>query len=451
MSRLDPSTHYDELGESLGEPIATAVELCALPHWFDDDLAYEMLSRFGKLNGDAHSTLADLKRLPFIYPYEGGTWHLAPSARAHFTARLARRHHTYLELSRFLKDYLERIRAQVSAPNSPEARELEWRIAYHSAPIDSEATVLLLHRLNDEAVHWSRLADMRAVVDLANEQAPWLSRHAVDLLYFEGHYAYAQGHLKLAETCFTKVWEMAEPSKMKAIAGHLLGVIWMRRRQARSCVLKARDILRESLELGQQLGQTHHQAMVLNSLGGVLVKLGGEDQLEEARRAFERSLELGQQLGQTRHQAMVLNSLGSLLVKLGGEDQLEEARRAFERSLELGQQLGQTHHQAMVLNSLGSVLVKLGGEAQLEEARRAFERSLELLKQVDDTHGQAMVLVSLSTWTEAAGDILQSCSYMEQAILLYEDLGLTRNVKMSQRRLQRLRQAGVTRFRFRTQ
>ena len=309
IGKPNPPTHYDQLCESLGEPIATAVQLCALPHWFDDDLAYGILDRFVNLNGDAQSVLAELKRLPFVYPYEIGGWRFASSARAHFASRLAAQNHTYLELSSFLTDYFGRVRAKVLVPDSPEAREAEWRIAYHLAPVDAKAAVECLHRLNKQAVERYRLADMRAVVDLANEQSRWLSTYAVDSLYFAGHYAYARGDFKLAEAHFTAVWKQAEPSKMKAIAGHLLGVIWMRTKQAHNWVFKASDMFQRSLELERQLGDTHGQAMVLNSLGGALVKLGGRKRLQDAQDAFERSLKLLEQLGDTRGQAMVLVSL----------------------------------------------------------------------------------------------------------------------------------------------
>ena len=68
--KLDLSTQYEQLCASMGEPIATAVEVLALPHWFDDDLACEMLGKFVNLNGDARSALAEVKGLPFVYPYE---------------------------------------------------------------------------------------------------------------------------------------------------------------------------------------------------------------------------------------------------------------------------------------------------------------------------------------------------------------------------------------------
>jgi len=436
---LDLSTQYEQLCTSMGEPIATAVEVLALPHWFNEDLALEILGRFGNLNGDARSALAEVKGLPFVYPYESAGWRLVPSARAHFTAKLAARDHIHLDLNRLLVEYFDGVLKQMPDFDSREARETVWRMAYHLAPVKPEESVKCLHKLGERATARERLADMKAITDLVREQHQWLAAYDVDLLYFEGHYAYAQGRLGAAEACFAKVWERAEPSKMKAVAGHLLGVMWMLTKQKRDWALRAKGILAESLELGQRLGETLHQAMVLNSLGGALVKLGGRDNLKDARDAFECSLELGRQLGDTHHQAMALLSLGKALVKLGGRDNLEDARSRLERSLEILEDCGDIHGQAMVLNSLGGALVKLGGRDNLKDARDAFECSLEILEDLGDIRGQAMVLVSLSTWAETAGDKPRACSYMEQAIVLYGDLGLSWNVQSSQRRLDRLR------------
>ena len=81
--------------------------------------------------------------------------------------------------------------------------------------------------------------------------------------------------------------------------------------------------------------------MVLNSLGGALVKLGGRDYLEDARDAFERSLKLLEQLGDTRGQAMVLSSL-SMRAETAGD--IPQACSYTEQAISLNERLGFLRH-----------------------------------------------------------------------------------------------------------
>lgn len=136
---------------------------------------------------------------------------------------------------------------------------------------------------------------------------------------------------------------------------------------------------------------------------------------------------------------MVLNSLGGVLVKLKGRARLEEAEQLFRRSLEMRPSFGDRHGEAMVLNSLGSLLVDLGGGVHLEEAERLYRRSLEIGEQLGLRRHQAMVLQGFVRLAEAKGDIEQACQYLEKIISIDESLGNHRFVDKNRRRLEELR------------
>ncbi|MFW6126315.1 MAG: hypothetical protein ACOC58_04340 [Chloroflexota bacterium] len=424
----------------MGESAVRLAELCSLPHVLDDELACKLAETFVNTNGNARSLVARLKALPFVYPYEAERWHLAVSARTYFGERLKQRNGTYLDLNRFLKEYLEHTRASMADSDSPEARETDWRIAYHLAPIDAPAAISRLHDMEELAVARHSLADMKSLVDIRREQESCFSEYQLDFLYFEGHYYYAAGDLPSAEKAFASVWDNAAPSRMKAIAGHLLGVIWMRLARPRASISNAVDVFRQSLEILGSLRDRHGEAMVLNSLGGALMRLGGRDNLTEAIEAFRRSLELGETLGYDRHVAMALNSLGGALVRLGGRDNLTEATEAFRRSLELGETLGYDHHVAMVLYSLGGALIALGDSHALQEAQSLLERSMKINKRLDDRRGQAIVLDRLSQLAEARADLPLASRYAGEALAVWEALRYTRKAADARRRLQRLSQ-----------
>jgi tetratricopeptide (TPR) repeat protein len=390
----NPNTEYNLLCEVLPQPVVQATELCALPHSLDDALGYGIIRNFANVDGTARAVWAEVKQLPFVYPYEDKSWQFAESARTYFVARLERRNGTYLALHRYLKEHLEADRQRVQDANTPKARELDWRITYHLAALDAQAAIERLLEIGEQAARANRLADMRGILDLFGEQARWLAPYQVERVYFEGRYAYARHDYRTAESCFEFVWEHGRLGLMKAIAGHLLGIIWMRR-QKRDWLRRAETVLRESLQIEEHLGNHYGEAMVLNSLGSVLVELGGRKRLEEAEKLYRHSIALRPQVGDVHGEAMALNSLGGVLVRLGGKKKRIEAEMLYRRSLKLLRELGDRHGVAMVLTSLGGVLVDLGGRKRLEEAEVLYRQCLEIERQLDNPRGQAMVLNSL--------------------------------------------------------
>ena len=164
--------------------------------------------------------MSDVKQLPFVFPYEEHSWRFVRSARAYLLQRLKQRDGTYRELNQSLVEYFQAARRRVTNGHESEARELDWRIAYHLAPQDAESSVRQLEQLLvDATVAEGGLADMKAVVDLCEEQKAWLERHEVEVAFFTGQYAYALGDYRKAEACFGVVWEKGHPSRIKAIAG----------------------------------------------------------------------------------------------------------------------------------------------------------------------------------------------------------------------------------------
>jgi tetratricopeptide (TPR) repeat protein len=417
------AAEYELLCEALPAPVVQAVELCALPHFVDDQLAYQILHDFANLNGTARRIWAEVKHLPFVYPYEQG-WRFVDTARTYFSSRLEQNDGRYLSLHQYLVDKLEARRSKVEDESAPDARELEWRIAYHLAPVRPEEAVGRLIAFGEDAAQANQLSDVKGVIDLFQEQNRWLAGYRVERAYFEGRYAYANKNYSVAEDRFAFVWEHGKPDLLKAISGHLWGRI-LEHRGGRSRQVEAERLYRESLRIGQDLGLQRHVAMVLNSLGGVLVDLGGRSRQDEAERLYRESLKIPRDIGDRRGVAMILNSLGGVLVALGGRSRLEEAEHLYRESLKISLHLDDRRSEAMVLNSLGGVLVDLGGRSRLEEAERLYRESLRIGQELGLQRHLAMVLNSLGGVLVALG----GRSRQEEAERLYrESLKIERSV-----------------------
>ncbi len=426
------NSEYDLLCNELPANIAQAVELCALPHALTDTLGYEIIHGFAKFNGTARAVWAELKQLPFVYPYEDDQYRFEQPARTHFISRLEQRNGTFLELNHYLQEYFSAERKQITTSDAPQARELDWRIAYHLAPVAPAESVERLKELGEKAARSNRMSDVKSVIDVFEEQTRWLSNYGVERAYFEGRYAYARRDFKAAESKFDLVWNQGQDDMLKAISGHLLGII-RAKKSDQQWLRNSEKVLRGSLDLGIHLGEEHHQAMVLTSLGDVLVDLGGRERLVEAEQCYRRGLEIQQRLGDQHGQAMVLNSLGGVLVKLGGNKNLEEAEQYYRRSLEIDHNSGNQHGEAMALNSLGGVLVKLGGNNRLVEAEQCYRRSLEIGEKLGLDHHIAMVLNSLGGVLVKLGGnnrLVEAEQCYRRSLEIGEKLGLDHHIAM---------------------
>jgi len=138
--------------------------------------------------------------------------------------------------------------------------------------------------------------------------------------------------------------------------------------------------------------------------------------------AFQRSSALLVELGDDRGQAMVLNSLGGVLQRQG---RFDEAVDAFQRSSAIEEQLGNLRGLAMVLNSLGGVLQRQG---RFDEAVDAFQRSYALLVELGDDRGQAMVHTALGKALLSHGDIKESVVELLMGFEIDEGLNNRRGI-----------------------
>ncbi|MEW6585794.1 MAG: tetratricopeptide repeat protein, partial [Nitrospirota bacterium] len=206
------------------------------------------------------------------------------------------------------------------------------------------------------------------------------------------------GYWKEAENLMKDFLKLAEKN---ADSGALiqLNIQLAKFQQLRGDFQQSHDGLNRSLALVEGLEDKRGQAMVLNSLGGVLQRLG---RFEEAADVLAKAGSIEDELGNKRGQAMVLNSLGGVLQRLG---RFEEAADALQRSYDLLVDQKDERGQAMVLNSLGGVLQRLG---RFEEAADALQRSMAISEELKDQRSLAMVLNSL-------GGVLQRLGRFEEA------------------------------------
>lgn len=411
---------FDFLCQVLPENLVKAAEVCSLPHTVNNELGYKILHDFAGLNGTAKAIWAEVKNLPFVYPYEEEGWRFDDTARIYFKDRLEKRNGTFTELNQYLKSYYENELQREQIKTVPHARELEWRVTYHLAPVEPEAAIERLKKFGERAAQGNRISDMKGVIDLLEEQKHWLSTYRIERAYFEGRYEYSKKNYISAEKKFRLVWEQGKADEIKAIAGHLLGHILQGRNTA-ACLTAAEKLFRESLKILKDIGDQRGVAMVLNSLGGILQRKGSFD---KAIDVFQKSYAILEELGDQHGQAMVLNSQGGVLQRKGKFDEaIDEFNKSYAILVELKDQRG----QAIVLNSLGGVLQR---KRKFDEAIKAFTESYVLRIALGDQLGLAMVLNSLGGVLHRKGDFNGAIDAFKKSAVIGEAIGDKRHLAM---------------------
>jgi tetratricopeptide (TPR) repeat protein len=400
---------YDLLCRELPSPLVKAVELCALPHILDDGLGYQIIHEFAKLNGTARAAWTELKQLPFIYPYEEEQWRFAQSARAHFISRLEKQTDIYLELNTYLKNYFNREHERIQYTDTPQARALEWRIAYHSAPVAPEEAVKRLRQFGEEALNSNRLADVKGVLDVFEEQNRWLSAYQVERNYFEGRYHYLRRDYFRALSPLKRVYATHQHSRSVAIAAHFLGVIY----RSQHHLVEAAEVLEESIQIGRELDIRSHVVQTLNTLGTVYRDLR---RLDAAVQALEEARDIATSLNDQSQRGQILNTLGTVYRDLRRPD---AAVQALEEARDIATSLNDRASKAQTLNTLGTVYRDL---RRLDAAVQALEESVQIGRELEMWHHTGQALNSLGIvyrlqykYVESELVILESKDIIEQS------------------------------------
>ncbi len=182
-----------------------------------------------------------------------------------------------------------------------------WALTYDARKRHAQAVAALLRT--------SANAQGAALLQLLEDQADirQAAEYLVDHTYID--LPVLQGLNRLVEQTTLGTWhqgllERAQQRLSSVDRNWFSGVLLLqqgKRAQSLGNLDEARDALEQSLEIERRLKNERGEAMVLNSLGGVLRDLG---RMDEARDAFEQSLEIGRRLKDERQEAAVLNNLG---------------------------------------------------------------------------------------------------------------------------------------------
>ena len=411
-----PGAEYELFLKLVPEKLAQTVACCAVPRWFDDDLAMRILRGYIGINPTSADILAEIKRLPFVYDFERRGWQYSRSARDFFTTRLLEQNEkSFRGLSAFIAEALTTQRDVLLSENGWSRedyliRELDLEIARHTAPTEPEEALELLREIEKRATRARRVADLRVAVEICHDQRRWLPSDHIQVLFLEGMYAYRCEDWNRAESLLRKVWGTGQLDPRVAIAAHLVGVILMRRRQ----FTKAKEPLEDAERISKQLGDRLTTIHVLNTMGTLYRRQG-------SLRVAINKLKEGCFVAEAKHYehplAVVLNTLGTAYRDQG---RLSRAQAALEQSRSIAERIGDPVTAVQVLHTLGTIYRRQG---KLTVAKEVLEEAQAIAERLEDSQTSAQVLYSLGTVYSGVMMLSEAEAALEKSCSLNESMG----------------------------
>jgi tetratricopeptide (TPR) repeat protein len=375
---LDPYRTLRKEYASHAPQLVAALRVLSIPHWFDDSLGSSLVETFTVANGSTTRLIDRVKRLPIVAPYEGRGWRVVEQARAAFLGPAGADDEFTRTVDAYVANWLDERRNGLSAA---EGREMQWRFAWHVAPVEPKRAVETLTALVTSPA--AEVADLQSAIELFEGRRPYLSQYVGEASFFAGMLAYRRHEYAAAAAAFRKTLA-SDAQNLHHVAGHLLGRILSRPPHAN--LDEAIDVLENARALAKSFDDRRGVVHIGSTLADALIARGGHADLERAV---------------------------TLLVSIVDDP---VARRI------------PTHLQ------LGHVLIRLG---RLEDARAHLEQVEELLDPSDYETENGLRL-SLSRLAEAQGDLAEALVQMDLKLQLDEAAGREDRVKRDLFRIARL-------------
>jgi tetratricopeptide (TPR) repeat protein len=408
----------DELMDRADPDVAEAIHLCAIPHWFNEEILAWPRGEGREPSGRTREILAKLTGLTFVGPYHDRGYAYHENVRNLLLGRWRKeKAERFQELSGIAAAYYAD-RLQVGISSAERRAEWEREEMYHLLVADEGRGINLFMSLVDRASQLYQLSTFDLLLSLAREQAADLSAsNRPWLRFFEGKLALLSADWEQA----LKIWETLEGEREQAsvdlektLVAHLSFLY-----KDKGKWDKAVECFQSSLEILEKAGDKRGMADTFNNLG-FLYK--DKDQWEEADGCFRCSLGILEKASDERGMADTFNDLGFLYKDKG---QWEEASKCFQRSLEILKKTSDKRGMAATLNSLGFLYKD---RKKWKKANKCFQRSLKILKRMSDRREMAATLNNLGFLYTDKGEWKKADRYFQRSLKILKKTGDERGV-----------------------
>ena len=177
---------------------------------------------------------------------------------------------------------------------------------------------------------------------------------------------------------------------------------------------RAKEPLKESLELSRALGDKLGMAKSLHNLGMVFSLQGDYG---AAKNSYETGLALLKETNDKRETAALTTSLGNVVNYMGD---YETARQYQEQSVTLFRELGDKFGLFIALNNLGIVLERQG---DISGARRYYEASIATASELGEKNLVAYALIGLAHVLYLQDDLTEANRRYRESLHIAQEIG----------------------------
>ncbi len=238
--------------------------------------------------------------------------------------------------------------------------------------------------------------------------AEWGLRLGAALFRFwETREYFAEGRDRLGK--LLKIPGAAAHTKARARVLFAAGVLAVEQRD----FVPAAALIRESLQIARELGDTQGVAVCLNALA---VVARDQDELDVARALFEENLPLFRELGDETAVARCISNLANVLRQQGD---YAKSRSLFDECLAIFHGLGDQSGVAWSLNYQGDVARDQGDSVA---SRELYEQALTVFRELGDLKAAAATIADLGTLAAEQGDYREANSLYRESLAMFQQL-----------------------------
>lgn len=386
--------------------------LCAIPHWFDRDIAQALVG--SELNDAVNRLVARypsfIRTHPQDFTYHESIrqafwqkWHLDDPEKL-------------IEISKRLVEYFDRAVENVTFS---QRLDFEYERMYHLITIDPT-------RGFDELDTFFRIAEDNHQIEACHRLVDQVSEHLSYLPdKFRTRFKYYQGELarelhqsELAESIFSELLgidELDELTRAKAGNSMALSII-----SAQTNLNDAFPFLVKSVEILRKINNLDWLAQVLYNLSYVSRLAGKREDAYEYGEESLRILETHRQPDNVIwlvKKSRVLSELGLVLWLLGDPDR---ARERFNEALSIQLRIGAKDSAIETYANLGR-LERTSGH--WDEAIRQLQNSIQLAAETKNQHQMAWTKNALGNVYVEMEDWVHALECFEESQQLWENIG----------------------------
>lgn len=403
---------------------AQLLELCAIPHTFDQTLLHvlepsapsDLITAF----------LAELPTLPAVTQLSD-CFTLHDVVREQMFQRwlAIERREEFRAVSHRLAQHFAG-----AAPLDPVQDEANRSIVvFHQIGADLAAGFVALHTLYQDYRTTSRYSACEALVRLAGEYRPILSPvERAWLTYYEAEAASDSRNPARAAALLSDLAGLALPAGLAIRVLVHLSAALRTTNGAKAAELYAQRALTLASAEADGPSLLH---LVYQELGLVA---GQQGDVETAERYLNRAIELASVAGDRLALARAHNSLGTMLQKMAPR----RAIAMFEASAACLDEKTDLVRMAQVLNNLGMAYANAG---DWEKSFASYERSLEIKRAAGDLYGQASTQLNVARVYQAQHKSVAARDSLNESAVLFEatrDLAAAARARREAARMLRL-------------